>query len=94
MKKKMKRSNLVGSCLLQVTAFAQLNCRLVKLLKLIKCDLNHYILVELEKTLSKKNEFLAPLAVGQRAYVMARCPSCVCACVRPCVNFFFKHLLR
>ena len=32
-KKKMKRSNLVGSCLLQVTAFAQLNCRLVKLLK-------------------------------------------------------------
>ena len=32
-KRKMKRSNLVGSCLLQVTAFAQLNCRLVKLLK-------------------------------------------------------------
>ena len=29
----MKRSNLVGSCLLQVTAFAQVNCRLVKLLK-------------------------------------------------------------
>ena len=34
--------------------------------------------------------FLAPLAVGQRAYVMVRCPSCV----RPSVNFFFKHLLR
>ena len=32
-KNKMKRSNLVGSCLSQVTAFAQLNCRLVKLLK-------------------------------------------------------------
>ena len=32
-KKKMERSNLVGSCLLKVTAFAQLNCRLVKLLK-------------------------------------------------------------
>ena len=31
--KKMKRSNLMGSCLIQVTAFAQLNCRLVKLLK-------------------------------------------------------------
>ena len=33
--KKTKRSNLVGSCLLQVhvTPFAQLNCRLVKLLK-------------------------------------------------------------
>ena len=30
---KMKRSNSVGSCQLQVTAFAQLNCRLVKLLK-------------------------------------------------------------
>ena len=34
--------------------------------------------------------FLAPLAVGQRAYVMVRCPPCV----RPSVNFFFKHLLR
>ena len=32
-KKTMKRSNLVWSCLLQVTAFAQLNCRLIKLLK-------------------------------------------------------------
>ena len=32
-KQKTNRSNLVGSCLLQVTAFAQLNCRLVKLLK-------------------------------------------------------------
>ena len=30
---KMKKSNSVGSCQLQVTAFAQLNCRLVKLLK-------------------------------------------------------------
>ena len=29
--------------------------------------------------------FLAPLAVSQRAYVMA--------CVRPSVNFFYKHLL-
>ena len=37
-----------------------------------------------------KVSFLAPLAVGQRAYVMVRCPSCV----RPCVNFFCKHLLR
>ena len=35
--------------------------------------------------------FLAPLPVGQRAYVMACCPSS--ECVRPCVNFFFKHLL-
>ena len=33
--------------------------------------------------------FLAPLALGQRAYVMVFCPSCV----RPCVDFFFKHLL-
>ena len=38
--------------------------------------------------------FLAPLAVGQRAYVMVRFPSCVRASVRLCVNFFFKHLLR
>ena len=37
--------------------------------------------------------FLAPLAVGQRAYVMVRHPS-VRASVRPCVNFFFKHLLH
>ena len=37
--------------------------------------------------------FLAPLAVGQRAYVMVYCPSCVRPWVRPCVNFFFKHLL-
>ena len=30
---KMKISNSVGSCQFQVTAFAQVNCRLVKLLK-------------------------------------------------------------
>ena len=29
-----------------------------------------------------KVQFLAPLAVGQRAYVMARCPSCVRPSVR------------
>ena len=34
-------------------------------------------------------QFLARLAIGQRAYVMVRCPSCI----RPCVIFFFKHLL-
>ena len=34
-------------------------------------------------------QFLARLAVGQRAYVMVRCP----LCIRPCVIFFFKHLL-
>ena len=46
------------------------------------------------------NLFLAPLAVGHRAYVMVRRASmCHCVrasihlCVRPCVNFFFKHLL-
>ena len=33
--------------------------------------------------------FLAPLAIGQRAYVMV----CCSPCVRLCVNFFFKHLL-
>ena len=30
--------------------------------------------------------FLAPLAVGQRAYVMARCPSCVRPSIRPSVR--------
>ena len=40
--------------------------------------------------IARYEQFLAPLAVGQRAYVMVRCPSSV----RPCVNFFFKHLLR
>ena len=37
----------------------------------------------------KCNIFLAPLAIGQWAYVMVSCPSCV----RPCINFFFKHLI-
>ena len=42
--------------------------------------------------------FLAPLAIGQPAYVMARCPSSVRPCVRPCVrpltfslNIFFSE---
>ena len=45
------------------------------------------------KTLLKKTmlvnsivSFLAPLAVGQRAYVMARCPSCVRPSARPSVR--------
>ena len=38
--------------------------------------------------------FLAPLAEGQRAIVMALCPSFVHACVRPSVNSSFKKLLR
>ena len=38
--------------------------------------------------------FLAPLAIGQRAYVIVCCLSCMRASVHPCVNFFFKHLLR
>ena len=39
------------------------------------------------------NHFLlAPLAVGQRAYVMVRCAS-VRPSICPCVNIFFKHLL-
>ena len=39
-------------------------------------------------------QFLAPLALGQQAYVMARCPLCVhssvCASIRPCVNLFLN----
>ena len=45
-----------------------------------------------------EHDFLAPLAVGQRAYVMARCPSCVRPSVRPSVraltfslNIFFAE---
>ena len=43
-------------------------------------------------------KFLAPLAVGQRAYVMACCPLCVCPSVCPSVcaltfslNIFFSE---
>ena len=38
--------------------------------------------------------FLAPLAVGQRDYVMARCPSCVRPSIRPLtfsLNIFFAE---
>ena len=49
-----------------------------------------------------RDHFLAPLAVGQRAYVMVCCPLCVCpvvwSCVHPCVcvltfslNIFFSE---
>ena len=31
-------------------------------------------------------DFLAPLAEGQRAYVMARCPASVLVSVRPCIR--------
>ena len=34
--------------------------------------------------------FLAPLAVGQRAYVMVRCPSCVSALTFS-LNIFFSE---
>ena len=40
------------------------------------------------------SRFLAPLAVGQQAYVMARCPSCVRASVRALtfsLNIFFAE---
>ena len=60
-------------------------CRLVSSISLH----NNQIILTLDP-------FLAPLAVGQRAYVMVRCASVrlsVCAFIRLCVNFFFKHLL-
>ena len=40
--------------------------------------------------LCTKYKFLAPLAIGQRAYVMVHCLSCVRPSVR---NFFLKNLL-
>ena len=47
------------------------------------------LILHLDESTNYQIRFLAPLAVGQRAYVMVSCPSCV----RPSVNFFFKHLL-
>ena len=38
--------------------------------------------------------FLAPLAVGQRAYVMVRCPSCVRPSVRPSVRASVRPCVR
>ena len=43
---------------------------------------------------AKSETFLAPLAVGQRAYVMVRCPSCVRPSVRALtfsLNIFFAE---
>ena len=40
------------------------------------------------------DSFLAPLALGQQAYVMARCPSCVCPSIRALtfsLNIFFSE---
>ena len=37
---------------------------------------------------SISKHILAPMAEDQRAYVMVRCPSCVC----PSVNFYFNHI--
>ena len=48
--------------------------------------------------LSTENSFLAPLGIGQRAYVMVRCQSCVCPFIYRCVcaltfslNIFFSE---
>ena len=44
--------------------------------------------------IARNEQFLAPLAVGQRAYVMARCPSCVRPSVRALtfsLNIFFAE---
>ena len=46
------------------------------------------MIVSIWENVCYQNVFLAPLAVGQPAYVMV-----CCASVRLCINFFFKHLL-
>ena len=49
---------------------------------------------QLSKPLEQDNFLLAPLAVGQRAYVMVRCPSCVRPSVRALtfsLNIFFAE---
>ena len=49
---------------------------------------NYYVKLSLTRS------FLAPLAVGQRAYVMVRCPSCMHASVRALtfsLNIFFSE---
>ena len=38
------------------------------------------------------NWLLAPLAIGQRAYVMARCPLSIRPSYHVCFNFCFEHL--
>ena len=54
--------------------------------------LSYYLCIFQFEALSWKKEvswkflFLAPLAVGQRAYVMVRYPLCVCPSVRPSVH--------
>ena len=49
-----------------------------------------------KRVIARNKQFLAPLAKGQRAIVMALCPSCLCLSVRPCVrvsvNSSFKKL--
>ena len=54
---------------------------------------NQYFLPFLQQLSLFEQYIFAPLAVGLRACVMARCLSCMHVSVRPCVNFFFKHLL-
>ena len=65
----------------------------IALLFFRECSLDRGLTNSIKNDPSTKMDFmgdsLAQLAVGQRAYAMVRCPSCVC----PSVNFFFKHLL-
>ena len=47
-----------------------------------------YEVFKFKHLFNKQPRFLAPLAIGQRVYVVVCCPS-----ARLCFNFFFKHLL-
>ena len=54
-------------------------CRLGKLLTVYHTMMNFDV--------PEEKSFLAPLALGQRAYVMVCCPSCVRPSVRVCLTF-------
>ena len=55
---------------------------------ILNCLNDHFINIAkiVNKSEFDENSFLAPLAEGQRAIVMALCPSCVRPSVRPCVR--------
>ena len=62
------------------------------MLEILVLDTFHFRNETKTKVLQYEVFFLAPLAIGQQAYVMLLCVF-VCVSVHICVNFFFEHLL-
>ena len=92
------KRQILDSSILKV--FADNNFKMDKNDKVFKKGIKHCGNMR-NCSLRANSPFLAPLAEGQRAIVMALCPSCVCPvvwpsvclCVRASVNFSFKKLL-